>query len=589
MQNVLQRHRWIGLLLITIALPVFAEDLQTISGKTYVNYTVLKVLPDALQISHESGVSKVPLTDLPPAIREQYAEQARTAAEANAKARAAAAAQRSQIPNPEGASETQEHAERQGKLAEARNERFQQLSAEAKPYFTIDRTTFKKEGGGVLYADAGTIVLVSGKALLVDGMICSRASPELVPAYEYRAYKIQQIEILEREANAIPLEIEQKLVQIRTLEDSLAALKKTGVSMQDALPAVKDRQVQELKSNLKSVKAHVSSLLKEKATKSALISKAKAELECINQALEMLVSSRPDLQPVADPVKVEQDQSVPASGKPPVVGKPWTISDLKLEMLPVPSDGFRMGSTHGNANEKPVHQVLISKPYWMGKTEITQDQWQTIMGNNPSRFKGKTLPVARIPWNEAVAFCTKLTERERNNGRLPPGYVYRLPTEAEWEYAARGGNKNRGCLYSGSNNLDKVAWHPGNSGAASGGNMHPVGQKDENELGICDMSGNVQEWCHDWYAPYASGKVKDPTGPSRGSTRIFRGGSGLKVRRNIANKVADECRVTNRPQVTTSSPNNDIDDIGFRVSLAPELPTQPGSAQGGKNALKDMR
>jgi len=153
--------------------------------------------------------------------------------------------------------------------------------------------------------------------------------------------------------------------------------------------------------------------------------------------------------------------------------------------------------------------------FYIGKHEVTQRQWIAIMGYNSSRFKGDNLPVENISWNDVQKFLKKLNEKT--------GEHYRLPTEAEWEYAARGGVKSQGYEYSGSNNIDKVAWYRNNAGKIT----HPVGTKKPNELGIYDMSGNVQEWCSDWYGRkyYKKSPQNNPHGPSYGNSRVLRGGS----------------------------------------------------------------
>ena len=149
----------------------------------------------------------------------------------------------------------------------------------------------------------------------------------------------------------------------------------------------------------------------------------------------------------------------------------------------------------------------------MGKYEVTQSLWQVVMGSNPSKFKGDDLPVEQVSWNDCQEFIGKL------NGLT--GKKFRLPTEAEWEYAARGGKKSRGYQYSGSSNISDVAWYDGNSGSKT----HPVGKKQANELGIYDMSGNVWEWCQDWYGSYVSTSQTNPSGANSGSYRVYRGGS----------------------------------------------------------------
>ncbi|MEI8093171.1 MAG: SUMF1/EgtB/PvdO family nonheme iron enzyme [Spirochaetales bacterium] len=190
---------------------------------------------------------------------------------------------------------------------------------------------------------------------------------------------------------------------------------------------------------------------------------------------------------------------------------------------------FQMGSTSGENDEIPVHSVTVGS-FSMSATEVTQAQYQKVMFTNPSQFKGDNRPVEKVSWFDAVAFCNKLSERENR----APAYIingttvtlnsgangYRLPTEAEWEFAARGGVQSAGYTLAGSDNLDVVAWYSANSGSQS----WPVGTKKANELGLFDMSGNVWEWVWDWYGSYTVGSKKDPTGAYSGSSRVIRGG-----------------------------------------------------------------
>ena len=193
--------------------------------------------------------------------------------------------------------------------------------------------------------------------------------------------------------------------------------------------------------------------------------------------------------------------------------KKFTVNGVSFEMIFVEGGTFQMGSNDGDDDEKPVHSVTLSD-YYIGQTEVTQELWQAVMGSNPAIFeKGPTLPVYYVSWNDCQEFISKLN-------RLTGGR-FRLPTEAEWEYAARGGNKSRGYKYSGSDNLGSVAWYKDNSGDE----VHPVGSKSPNELGLYDMSGNVYEWCSDWYGSYPSSPQTNPTGASSGSRRVLRGGS----------------------------------------------------------------
>ena len=230
---------------------------------------------------------------------------------------------------------------------------------------------------------------------------------------------------------------------------------------------------------------------------------------------------------------------------------------IGMEFAYVAPGSFDMGSNSGRSDEKPVHKVTISKPYLMGKYEVTQSEYQKIMGSNPSKFRGSSNPVEQVRWTDDVEdFCSKLTSRERSNGNLKSGYVYRLPTEAEWEFAARGGVKSKGYKYSGSNSMDSVGWYEGNSGDKT----HSVGQKSSNELGLYDMSGNVWEWCSDYYEkPYKPDSVVNPKGGVRGWDRVVRGGSWSSSARS--------CRSAGRNCI---QPRGRTSILGFRLVLASE-------------------
>jgi len=188
-------------------------------------------------------------------------------------------------------------------------------------------------------------------------------------------------------------------------------------------------------------------------------------------------------------------------------------------MIKVEAGTFRMGATSEQgsdaySNEKPVHKVTLTNDYYMGETEVTQALWTAVMGSNPSYFKkGGLYPVERVSWDDCVTFINRLNNLT--------GRRFRLPTEAEWEYAARGGNRSRGFKYSGGSDIASVAWYDGNSGNCT----HEVATCQSNELGLYDMSGNVYEWCADWYGPYGSASQTNPAGASSGSDRVIRGGS----------------------------------------------------------------
>ncbi|MBE2281461.1 MAG: formylglycine-generating enzyme family protein [Ignavibacteriaceae bacterium] len=238
----------------------------------------------------------------------------------------------------------------------------------------------------------------------------------------------------------------------------------------------------------------------------------------------------------------------------------------KTSLIFVQGGTFTMGCTSEQEeecvyDEKPTSQVTVSS-FYIGKYEVTQIIYQEVMGTNPSFWKGENFPVERVSWYNAVTFCNALSEREG----LKPVYLlngdkttadwsangYRLPTEAEWEYAARGGINAKGTKYSGSNNAGDVGWYVTNN---SGIVTKFVGTKQPNELGIFDMSGNVWEWCWDWYGGYTSNTKTDPTGASLGNMRVTRGGGFL------SNAV--DLRISSRYRHFPSNDGNGI--LGFRV------------------------
>lgn len=223
----------------------------------------------------------------------------------------------------------------------------------------------------------------------------------------------------------------------------------------------------------------------------------------------------------------------------------FTVNGVSFDMIKVEHGTFKMGSDDGEDNEKPVHSVTLTNDYYIGKYQVTQALWKAVMGENPSKFKGDDLPVECVSWHDIRYFTIKLNQ--------VTGKRFRLPSEAEWEYAARGGNRSRGDSYSGSYEIEDVAWYFGNSDNKT----HSVGLLYPNELGICDMSGNVWEWCQDCYGPYPSGAQTNPTGASSGSSRVNRGGCW-------GGRNAGRCRVSARGYDT---PDVRSYYVGFRLAL----------------------
>ena len=219
------------------------------------------------------------------------------------------------------------------------------------------------------------------------------------------------------------------------------------------------------------------------------------------------------------------------------------VKGVEYPMVFVEGGTFNMGYDYKRP-ETPVHSVTLSS-YSIGKYPVTQELWEAVMGTNPSNFKGARKPVEQVSWDDCQDFIRKLNSLTGQN--------FRLPTEAEWEFAARGGNSSRGYRYSGSDAIDNVAWYRGNSGSIT----HNVGTKSPNELGICDMSGNVYEWCSDWYEEYSSSSQTNPKGPSRGFMRAMRGGCW-------GSYSVEDCRVSYRG---CTLPDNHYDTEGLRLCL----------------------
>lgn len=251
---------------------------------------------------------------------------------------------------------------------------------------------------------------------------------------------------------------------------------------------------------------------------------------------------------------------IPGSQKPSPAPTPNPKSAADtIEFVRIPAGEFMMGSDNRDVNgqipalyellhESPVHLVRISRSFELGKYEVTQSQWEAVMGNNPSHFKGANLPVENVSWEDVEQFIQKMNKRN-------DGYTYRLPTESEWEYAARAGSKGKYSFGDDETRLSEYAWY----GETLVGKTHPVGQKKPNDWGLYDMYGNVWEWVQDWmdwYSAYPTGPVTDPSGPPGPIYyKMQRGGSW--------GAPAQYCRSASRHAVR---PENRGNVIGFRLA-----------------------
>jgi formylglycine-generating enzyme required for sulfatase activity len=333
--------------------------------------------------------------------------------------------------------------------------------------------------------------------------------------------------------------------QVKTLKDQVTQLTRDRDS---ALAKATEAQstVEKLKTQLQ-----------EQTQKAAAIQEQNNRLQKLIDELKKIVRSVPaaaisgggapaPVPAAAAPGASDAGRPAPPTGAgPALAGKTIDVGNgVKLELVLIPAGSFDMGSPDSekrrDSDEGPVHKVRIPKPFYIGKCEVTQEQYLAAMGSKPSKFSGQNLPVETVSWDEAAACCKKMGGR--------------LPTEAEWEYACRAGSKTRFCYGDDLNDtqLGEYAWYSGNSGSTT----HPVGRKKPNAFGLYDMHGNVYEWCSDWYASYANAQGTNPLGAPSGQSRVCRGG-GWTVN-------AGFCRSANRH---VFSPEFRSSGLGFRVVL----------------------
>ena len=247
-----------------------------------------------------------------------------------------------------------------------------------------------------------------------------------------------------------------------------------------------------------------------------------------------------------------EDKAATSPGSEPnVSGGMGVTNSIGMKLPLIPAGEFMMGSPATESyrrDNETQHRVSITKPFYLGETEVTQEQYQKVMGSkNPSGFQGPQNPVENVSWADAVEFCGKLSAMPAEK---TAGHVYRLPTDAEWEYACRAGTTTAYSFGDDASGLGDYGWFDGNSDSST----HPVGEKKPNAWDLYDMHGNVWEWCQDWYGEYPSGSATDPTGATSGSHRVNRGGSW--------NYYAWICRSARRGWRT---PERRYDDLGFRV------------------------
>jgi formylglycine-generating enzyme required for sulfatase activity len=303
-------------------------------------------------------------------------------------------------------------------------------------------------------------------------------------------------------------------VSAQSKKEQILTLQNRIDSISNVLSLERNNQKQELQifnRNIDSLNKVTRSYFQDLNTRKGRISQLEQELHIQSQLNESQKKSFIALQWDYDLLRQRDDSLQKVLSE--MALKSIDKMPVEPEMVFVKGGTFQMGSNSELLRAKPAHSVTL-RSFSVGKYEVTQGQWKAIMGNNPSYFSGcENCPVENVSWNEVQVYIKKLNLKTRKN--------YRLPTEAEWEYAAKGGKQTKGYVYSGANNSDSCAWLYFNSGDKT----HVVGGKFENELGLYDMTGNVWEWCSDWYAEYSNSVQSNPQGKSNGKERVLRGGS----------------------------------------------------------------
>jgi formylglycine-generating enzyme required for sulfatase activity len=337
----------------------------------------------------------------------------------------------------------------------------------------------------------------------------------------YHAFKKKYQAFFDEELNLLKTNLSEAQTNLKSAEQKLRTQDQHHNNQVNKL----NSQINQLKEEIEIRKKEISGLKANLTKKENIADKLLEDLKSKELHIRNLTSNIENLEKEIKQLQVKEV-------KIPKI----KVEEFDVDMVFVKGGTFKMGE------EKETHEVTLSD-YYSGKYAVTQKEWQEIMGNNPSNFKGESLPVETVSWNDVQKFIEKLNKKT--------GKSYRLLTEAEWEFAARGGNESKGFTYSGSNQLKEVGWYGDNSKKKT----HPVGELESNELGIFDMSGNVLEWCENWYGKYENRSQIDPKGAKTGSFRVLRGGGW--------GYIAQYCRVSYRH---SNSPDNGINIIGFRLA-----------------------
>jgi formylglycine-generating enzyme required for sulfatase activity len=365
-------------------------------------------------------------------------------------------------------------------------------------------------------------------APILSAIVASPTDPQVVPK---ATEMLQRLQPLLRGAFDEQLQNGQRLLAQGQLDDALKALRLAALAQPDRQePHLHLARIYAKRNDWPSTRNELSQMLKKGRVSISDIS-SYPEFDSLSREARFLAF-------IGDALGEDAAKAFEASLRSRAAMTAYAERAKRDGFVQIPAGEFLMGSENGDGDEKPPHRVRISQWFEMGQYEVTQAMWQAVMGSNPSNFKGQDLPIENVSWDEVQGFISRLNARN-------DGYVYRLPTEAEWEYACRAGTTGD---YAGS--LDAMAWYSSNSGSRT----HPVGQKQPNAWGLYDMHGNVWEWCQDWYGGYPTGAVTDPKGAESGSGRVTRGGSWINSAAN--------CRSALRG---ISSPGYRFIYLGFRL------------------------